>query len=318
MAGPVAGTGRFEPVSDIRQEGRRRQAHGGGGAPPPYRHLRRPRPRAQSFGEWWAEWLPTAALSRPSTVARNETYARTLTPDVRQDRGSAKVDHQAVQRRVGEVSGGEGARDGREGVRIVGGAMRAAVRVTTHASDPTEGVRAAEGRARADAFRRPGRGRRRWPRRSTSATGRSSSSVRTAGCGSASSPGCAGRVCPTCYHRRVDVAEIAVEVRGHHHLGPPKTKAGRRSVPLPLVVVDALRGIRFGPHPDVLVFPSPQALGLRPSLFRRRVWTPRRHACSAWHRCASTTAAHRAWPSGSPQAPPPKEVAARARPCQRW
>jgi len=39
---------------------------------------------------------------------------------------------------------------------------------------------------------------------------------------------------------RVDVAEIAVEVRGHHFYGPPKTRAGRRSVPLPRFVVDAL------------------------------------------------------------------------------
>jgi len=31
----------------------------------------------------------------------------------------------------------------------------------------------------------------------------------------------------------LEVAEIAVEVKGKLHFGPPKTKAGRRTVPLP-------------------------------------------------------------------------------------
>lgn len=35
---------------------------------------------------------------------------------------------------------------------------------------------------------------------------------------------------------RVDVAEILIEVKGHHHFGPPKTRAGRRVVPLPRLV----------------------------------------------------------------------------------
>lgn len=33
--------------------------------------------------------------------------------------------------------------------------------------------------------------------------------------------------------RRIEVAEILVEVRGHISFGPPKTRAGQRSVPLP-------------------------------------------------------------------------------------
>jgi integrase len=58
---------------------------------------------------------------------------------------------------------------------------------------------------------------------------------------------------------RVDVAETLVKVSGHLHYGPPKTRAGRRSVPLPRVAVDALSGhLRtMSADPDDLVFRSP-------------------------------------------------------------
>ncbi len=39
----------------------------------------------------------------------------------------------------------------------------------------------------------------------------------------------------------VDVVETLTEVSGQLHFGPPKTKASHRRVPLPLVVIDALR-----------------------------------------------------------------------------
>lgn len=85
---------------------------------------------------------------------------------------------------------------------------------------------------------------------------------------------------------RVDVAEILVEVRGHHHVGPPKTRAGRRSVPLPRFVVDELMAHVAPLQPEELVFPAPEGGPVRASLWRRRVWEP---ACVAagvgrwWH-----------------------------------
>ncbi len=59
--------------------------------------------------------------------------------------------------------------------------------------------------------------------------------------------------------RSVRVAEQAVEVRGHMYFGPPKTKAGRRTVPLPRQVADELASHleRFvGRTQDELVFPG--------------------------------------------------------------
>jgi integrase len=73
---------------------------------------------------------------------------------------------------------------------------------------------------------------------------------------------------------RIQVVETLVEVRGHHHFGPPKTRAGHRSVPLPRFVVDVLTEHCAGLEPGDLVFPAPEGGPVRSSLFRRRVWYP--------------------------------------------
>lgn len=72
----------------------------------------------------------------------------------------------------------------------------------------------------------------------------------------------------------IDVAETLVEVKGVHHFGPPKTRAGRRVVPLPRSVVDVLTEHTAGLAPDDLVFTSPKGEPVRLSLFRRRHWAP--------------------------------------------
>ena len=75
---------------------------------------------------------------------------------------------------------------------------------------------------------------------------------------------------------RIEVAEILVEAEGHLYFGPPKTKASRRTVPIPKVVVDALdEHLRSHPAaPEDLVFRSPDGLPLRLNNWRKRVWRP--------------------------------------------
>lgn len=75
--------------------------------------------------------------------------------------------------------------------------------------------------------------------------------------------------------RRVKVAEICVEVKGELLFGPPKTKAGIRTVPIPAVVADELAKLT-GPNPDpeTLVFTGAKGGPLRAGLFRQRVWYP--------------------------------------------
>jgi integrase len=75
----------------------------------------------------------------------------------------------------------------------------------------------------------------------------------------------------------VRVAEQIVEVRGHMHSGPPKTKAGRRTVPLPRQVVQELveHLARYSEEGDAgLVFPGPAGGPLRAGSWRQRVWRP--------------------------------------------
>jgi integrase len=69
------------------------------------------------------------------------------------------------------------------------------------------------------------------------------------------------------------VAEIVVEVRGVLHVGPPKTRASRRTVGLPRFVADELAAHLAGPgDPEHFVFTAPQGGALRVTAFRARVW----------------------------------------------
>jgi hypothetical protein len=73
----------------------------------------------------------------------------------------------------------------------------------------------------------------------------------------------------------VDVAEIVVEVKGKLFVGPPKTRAGRRTIGLPRAVVDEL-ATHLGPlgSADAHVFTSDKGGILRTSNFRAKVWLP--------------------------------------------
>jgi len=73
---------------------------------------------------------------------------------------------------------------------------------------------------------------------------------------------------------RVDIAEIAVEVRGQLFSGPPKTKAGRRSVGLPRAVVKELESHLATWAAEDYVFTAPEGGPLRTPTFRRRFWQP--------------------------------------------
>ena len=75
--------------------------------------------------------------------------------------------------------------------------------------------------------------------------------------------------------RRVDVAETLVDIEGHIHFGPPKTNAAVRSVPIATFLCEELSRLATpDTSPDSLVFQSPNGHPVRPSLFRRRSWTP--------------------------------------------
>jgi integrase len=101
--------------------------------------------------------------------------------------------------------------------------------------------------------------------------------------------------------RRIDVAEVLVEVDGHVAFGQPKTTRSRASVSFPPFLSEVLaEQVRIYPDPDRsrgLLFTSDEGTPLRRSSFRRRVWVPAvraaslpegttphhlRHACAGW------------------------------------
>ena len=80
-------------------------------------------------------------------------------------------------------------------------------------------------------------------------------------------------------HGVVEVNETLTETaNGLRQLGPPKTKAGRRTVTVPPHVLPEVTehlAKYVGPGSDALVFPAPDGKGyLRRSNFTRRVWKP--------------------------------------------
>ena len=77
--------------------------------------------------------------------------------------------------------------------------------------------------------------------------------------------------------QELHVVRVAVEVAGHVTAKPyPKTRAGRRTIPLPDFVLDALTWHRacFPPGPAGEVFTNTTGGPLRRTLFRARVWRP--------------------------------------------
>jgi integrase len=108
------------------------------------------------------------------------------------------------------------------------------------------------------------------------------------------------------------VAEIVVEVRGVLHIGPPKTRASRRTVGLPRFVVEELAAHLAEPgRPEAFVFTAPQGGPLRVTAFRARVWRPATRAADLdglrIHDLRHTAVA--LWIAAGAN---PKEVAARA------
>ena len=76
--------------------------------------------------------------------------------------------------------------------------------------------------------------------------------------------------------RTVTIAETLVDVGGHPYFGPPKTRAGHRTIPLPRVAAEPLAEhlVTYGRKPDDLVFTAPEGGPVQLNVWRRRFWAP--------------------------------------------
>ena len=73
----------------------------------------------------------------------------------------------------------------------------------------------------------------------------------------------------------VEVAESLHEVAGKLYMGPPKTRASLRRVPLPAMVAQALAAhMPAGGDPEDLVFSTPRGMPWRRRNFATRYWLP--------------------------------------------
>jgi integrase len=225
-----------------------------------------------TFADWWERWWTTTVNLRPSTRARDESYARNhLLPEFG-TLGLSDIDHTAVTAWVAKLSAsGLAPATVVKAAQILGKTLNGAVDAGMIRTSPAARVKlprierhemrfltADEIDTLADVIDE------RY--RAFVLTG--------AWCGlrlGELSGLRRNRV--DLLRRRVEVAEIVVEVRGKHLTGPPKTRAGHRSVPVPRHVAEALQAHMNGVSGET-VFAAPDGGLLRASLFRRRVWEP--------------------------------------------
>ena len=225
------------------------------------------------FEVWADQWLKSIVNLRPSTKARDESYLRTHVMPVFGRRPLSSIEQLEVQEWVAELARRRAPATVAKAFQILGKIMKAAVAARLIQSSPCIDVRLPRIEREEMRFLSP---------------------TEIAQLADAIDPMYRALVLVASYgglrigelaglrpHRvdlergRVDVAEIAVEVRGEVVWGAPKTRAGRRSVSLPRPVVEEL-GAHIADHPGRdLVFPAPGAQTvLRTPTWRRRVWQP--------------------------------------------
>jgi integrase len=224
---------------------------------------------------WAEEWRATIVDLRPSTKVRDLGYLeRYLLPRFG-DMELGRIDHMAVRTWVAELSAsGLSPATTTKAAQILSKMMKAAVQAGLLLKSPCDGVRlpriervemrflnATEVRALANAI-----------------DPRYEAAVLLAAYGGLRAGELFGlrakRVDPL--RRTITIAETLVDVGGHPYFGPPKTRAGHRTIPLPRVAAGPLAEhlAAYGRKPDDLVFTAPEGGPVQLNVWRRRFWAP--------------------------------------------
>lgn len=225
-----------------------------------------------TFAEWWGRWWPTTVNLRPSTRARDESYYRNHLAPSFGPVALAAIDHTMVATWVADMSAsGLAPATVVKAAQILGKTMGAAVDAGMIPTDPTDRVKLPKVEQQEMQFLTPGQ----VADLADTIDPRYRALVLTgAYCGLRFGELAGLRTERVdLLRRRIEVLEIVTEVRGTHYTGPPKTRAGRRSVPVPKFVGEALTD-HLGTISGDVVFPAPEGGYLRASLFRRRFWQP--------------------------------------------
>jgi integrase len=225
------------------------------------------------FNTWWNRFWSSTVNLRPSTRARDESYVRNHVMPRFGTMSIGDIDHLEVRAWVADLSAcGLAPATVQKAHQLLAKSLRAAVEAGLLRANPADNVPLPRIEREEMRFLNPEE-----IARLANAIGDNYRSFVLLGAYGGLRLGELGglrRARLDLNAGRVDVAEILVEVRGHHTIGPPKTNAGRRSVSIPRFVAEELETHVDGFKPDDLVFTMPKGGPLRASLFRTRIWIP--------------------------------------------
>jgi integrase len=221
---------------------------------------------------WAQEWRATVVHLRPSTVARDESYLRTHVLPTFGQRPIGSIEHVDVQAWVAELTTRKAPATVTKAFQILAKMLDAAVAARMIAVNPCHGVKLPRIEREEMRFLTPGE----IARLADAVHPRYRALVLVAAYGGLRIGEVAGlkRHRVDLLRRRIEIAEIAVEVKGAVVWGAPKTRAGRRSITLPRPVMDELTWHLTRWAGDELVFTSPAGAVLRTPAWRRRFWMP--------------------------------------------
>ncbi|MCB0908767.1 MAG: tyrosine-type recombinase/integrase [Nocardioidaceae bacterium] len=226
-----------------------------------------------TFAEWWDLWWPTTVNLRPTSRARDESIARTHLEPEFGDYPLAAIDHTMVTAWVAKLTAsGLAPATVQKAQQVLAKCLDAAVDSGRIGNNPCDRVKLPRIERREMEFLTPAQ-----VATLADCIDERYRALVLVGAYCGLRFGEMAGLKPArvdLLHRRIEVAEILTEVKGHHHIGPPKTRAGHRSVPVPTFVAAALEAHLAEHTVGDYLFTSPEGGPLRASLFRRRVWQP--------------------------------------------
>jgi integrase len=232
-----------------------------------------PRLGQQHYREWVGRWWASTTNLRPSTRARDEAYMRTYVLPRFGDAPLASLSQENVTAWVADLSArGLAPATVQKAHQLLSKSLRAAVAAGRIAKSPCHEVPLPRVEPEEMRFLNPEE----VIRLAEAIHPRYKALVLLGAYGGLRLGELAGlrRQRLDLLHGKVEVAEILVEVDGHLHVGPPKTRAGRRKVGLPPSVVRELESHLATWPGSELVFTAPEGGPLRTHAFRRRFWVP--------------------------------------------
>jgi integrase len=226
------------------------------------------------FRDWLGEWWATTTNLRPTTRERNETLLRRYALPRFADLALVAISQRDVRAWVAELSGrGLAPATVQKAYQLLGKVMGAAVDAGMVMQSPCRRVPLPKVEREEMRFLTPAE----IARLADAIDQRYRALVLVAADGGLRIGELAGlrRSRVDLLRGTVEVAEIVTEVGGRLRVGPPKTRASRRTVGLPRAVVEELAAHLATPAPpDAFVFTAPKGGPLRVIAFRARIWRP--------------------------------------------